>query len=289
MSETAWIAVDWGTSHLRAWRMSADNRMIEKRFSDAGMAGLEQDQFAAALEALVGPLTMPVVACGMVGSRQGWAEARYETVPCCPPDASRATVVGNVRILPGVRQLNPADVMRGEETQIAGFLAAHPDFDGVVCLPGTHTKWVHVSAGEIISFRTAMTGEVFGLLADASVLRHSVDKAWSEDAFNVAVDEAISKPEMLAVRLFNIRAHGLLNSADAGVARARLSGTLIGAELAATRAYWLGQAVALVGDANLTRVYAAALDAQKVQTVRADGDEMTLRGLIAAKSAMEMT
>ncbi|MEO9896754.1 MAG: 2-dehydro-3-deoxygalactonokinase [Paracoccaceae bacterium] len=288
MNETAWIAVDWGTSHLRAWRMSADDRAIEKRYSDAGMVGLERDQFEPALEALIGSVNVPVIACGMVGSRQGWAEAPYETVPCRPPDASRATVVGNVRILPGIRQLNPEDVMRGEETQIAGFLAAHPDFDGVVCLPGTHTKWVHVSAGEIVSFRTAMTGELFGLLSTASVLRHSLDASWSEDAFCAAVNDAMSKPEMLAVRLFNIRAHGLLNNAQAGEARARLSGALIGAELAATRVYWLGQAVAIVGEAELTKIYTTALGVQHVQVLQADGDEMTLRGLIAAKSAMEL-
>ena len=170
MSDTAWIAVDWGTSHLRAWRMGRQDQVIERKVSDAGMGGLAPSEFAPALEGLVGPLDVPVVACGMVGSRQGWAEAPYFTTPCAPPDAAGATRVGHVHILPGVRQLDPADVMRGEETQIAGFLAAAPSFDGVICLPGTHTKWVHISAGEIVSFRTAMTGELFALLRDGSVL-----------------------------------------------------------------------------------------------------------------------
>ncbi len=289
MSGAAWIAVDWGTSHLRAWKMSADNNALERFCSDAGMVGLEPTQFAAALEDLVGPLTVPVVACGMVGSRQGWAEAPYETVPCRPPDASKAKKVDHVHILPGIRQLEPADVMRGEETQIAGFLATNPGFDGVICLPGTHTKWAHISAGEVVSFRTAMTGEMFALLSETSVLRHSVGAEWSQDAFEQAVDDILSKPETLAMRLFHIRANDLLNVSEAGVARARLSGILVGAELAGTKPYWLGQQVAIVGDATLTNIYAKALELQNVQVVQANGDDMTLQGLVAAKCAMELT
>ncbi|MEO0743952.1 MAG: 2-dehydro-3-deoxygalactonokinase, partial [Pseudomonadota bacterium] len=158
MGDVAWIAVDWGTSHLRAWLMARDGAVLDRRSSDDGMGGLARDGFAPALHALVGDaLPAPVLACGMVGSRQGWAEAPYAAVPCAPPTIHAAVTVpgADVRILPGVKQDSPADVMRGEETQIAGFLARTPGFDGVICLPGTHTKWAHISAGEIVSFRTA--------------------------------------------------------------------------------------------------------------------------------------
>ncbi len=289
MSGPAWIAVDWGTSHLRAWLMDAQDRVIERRASEAGMGSLDRGQFAQALESLVGPFAGPVIACGMVGSRQGWAEAPYATVPCAPPDVATATRVGQVHILPGVRQAKPADVMRGEETQIAGFLATHQGFDGVVCLPGTHTKWVHVSAGEIVSFRTSMTGELFALLSRGSVLRHSVDAQWDGSAFETAVADALARPEALAANLFNIRAMDLLEGAQPGVARARLSGLLVGVELAAMRPYWLGQAMALVGEGALTRIYGAALQAQGLAPVTVDGDRMTLQGLIAAKAALETT
>jgi len=289
MSKAAWIAVDWGTSHLRAWLMDARDQVIEQRRSDAGMARLGRDQFAGALEALVGRFDGPVVACGMVGARQGWAEAPYAQAPCAPPSAAAASRVGDVHILPGISQARPADVMRGEETQIAGYLSGNPDFDGVICLPGTHTKWVHLSAGEIVSFRTSMTGELFALLSEQSVLRHSVGEGWDDDAFAAGVSDALSKPEALGAALFHIRAQGLLGTPDPDVARARLSGLLIGAELAAMRPYWLGQAVALVGALDLVARYGDALQLQGVTTDVADGDAMTLEGLIAAKSALELT
>ena len=182
---------------------------------------------------------------------------------------------------------SPADVMRGEETQIAGFLARNPGFDGVICLPGTHTKWAHVSAGEIVSFRTAMTGEMFALLSAHSVLRHSMGQGWDAEAFATGVDQTLSRPESLAASLFSLRAEGLLADLPGDAARARLSGLLIGAELAAMRPYWLGQAVALVGAEALSAAYATALKAQGVPTQMADAEDMTLAGLTAAYAQLQ--
>ena len=85
-----------------------------------------------------------------------------------------------VPVIGGPAPDKPADVMRGEETQIAGFFFENQGFDGVLCLPGTHSKWVQISAGEIVSFRTFMTGEIFALLADRSVLRHTLDQEWDD-------------------------------------------------------------------------------------------------------------
>ncbi|MBS8227355.1 2-dehydro-3-deoxygalactonokinase, partial [Vannielia litorea] len=192
-----------------------------------------------------------------------------------------------VRILPGLSQSDPADVMRGEETQIAGFLAGSPDFDGILCLPGTHSKWAHVSAGEIVSFRTFMTGELFSLLSSQSVLRHSLHgEGWDEAAFLDAVPEAMSRPERLASALFSLRAAALLSDLPPAVARARLSGLLIGLELAAARPYWLGQRVALIGGPLLTQPYAAALSAQGVTPETRDGENLALAGLTAARIAL---
>lgn len=285
MGDGTWIAVDWGTSQLRAWLMRGDGNILERRQSDAGMGTLARDGFEPALRALVGDaLPAPVLACGMVGSRQGWVEAPYSTTPCAPPGAAEAVAVPgmNVRILPGVKQDRPADVMRGEETQIAGYLATHPGFDGVICLPGTHTKWVHISAGEIVSFRTAMTGEMFALLSRHSVLRHSVGTGWDADSFAAGVDQAISRPEALAASLFSLRAEGLLDGLTPDAARARLSGLLIGAELAAMRPYWLGRDVSLIGAESLSRAYADALALQSVPCQSTGVENMTLAGLTAA-------
>ena len=115
----------------------------------------------------------------------------------------------DVRVIPGLKQTSPADVMRGEETQIAGYLAGNPGFDGVLCLPGTHSKWVQVSAGEVVSFRTFMTGEMFALLARTSVLRLTVGEGWHDAAFADAVADSMARPEALSQRLFSIRAEGL--------------------------------------------------------------------------------
>jgi 2-dehydro-3-deoxygalactonokinase len=191
-----------------------------------------------------------------------------------------------VSIIPGLSQKSPPDVMRGEETQVAGFLSREPGFDGVLCLPGTHTKWVRISAGEVVSFQTCMTGELFDLLSQHSVLRHSVAApSLDPDAFLAAVSDTLSRPERLAQRLFAVRADATLNGTGAAVARARLSGALIGAELAATRPYWLGQEVAVAGTPALADLYARALAAQGVPARAFDAGPLTLAGLSRIRAA----
>ena len=192
-----------------------------------------------------------------------------------------------MRILPGVSQAAPADVMRGEETQIAGILAENPGFDGVVCLPGTHTKWVHVAAGEIAGFRTFMTGELYALLSERSVLKHGMaGDGWDQGAFLEAVDDMMASPRSLAADLFSLRAAALLHDLPPAAARARLSGLLVGSELAGARERWLGRRVVLVGSETLTRLHEAALMAQGTRTERVQGDAMTLSGLAAARECM---
>lgn len=282
-----WIAVDWGTTACRAWAVSAEGAVLGSARSRLGMSTLEKAGFEGALKDLAGQWLgrdVPVIACGMVGSRQGWVEAPYAKVPCAPEQLStvRAPTTDpalTVVVVGGIRQDQPADVMRGEETQISGYLAQNPGFDGVICLPGTHTKWAQISAGEIVSFRTAMTGEMFDLLANRSVLRHGVGDGWSDDAFADAIGDALSRPEALAAKLFSVRAEGLLKGLDPGAARARLSGLLIGAELASMRPYWLGQPIVIIGDAGLAGIYETALRLQGSAPVLAAVEETTLAGL----------
>ncbi len=287
-----WIAVDWGTSNLRAWAMRGDAAVAEAT-SDKGMGSLDKSDFESALIALIDPwlgtAKTPVFACGMVGARQGWVEAPYSAVPCKPlarqfakPETTDPRI--DVHVIPGLKQTENPDVMRGEETQIAGLLAAMPTFDGVLCLPGTHTKWVHISAGEVISFRTFMTGELFGLIAKTSVLRHSIGDGWDDETFTKAVTDTLSRPEAVAANLFALRADQLLNATDPGHAKARLSGLLIGAELAAAKPYWLGQNIILIGDPNLSALYATALQTQGAPSHIANATQTTLAGLNAARA-----
>jgi 2-dehydro-3-deoxygalactonokinase len=299
MSDVAadWIAVDWGTSNLRAWAMSGDGRVLAEASSDEGMGKLSRDGFEPALVRLIGPWLSgkpPVVACGMVGSRQGWCEAPYRTVPCTPLDRAAQAVAPvtdprlQVSIAPGLKQTQPADVMRGEETQIAGALRLMPGYDGIFCLPGTHSKWVHISAGEVVSFQTFMTGEMFALLSEASVLRHGMQGGgWDDAAFDAGVADALSKPEKLGARLFSLRAEGLIAGLTPQAARARLSGLLIGTELAAAKPYWLGQRVTLIGAEKLSTAYARALQAQGVEAARLNATDCTLAGLASLSPMTE--
>ncbi len=299
-SDISWIAVDWGTTHLRAWAMAGDGAVLEKRRSDSGMNALEQGDFEAALLELTtdwlrdGRAT-PAICCGMVGSRQGWVEAPYLRAPCPPvgPGLPVAAPGRDARlrayVIPGIKQDKPADVMRGEETQIAGLLARRPDFNGVVCLPGTHTKWVHVSAGEIVSFQTYLTGELFALLSKQSVLRHFIaTQGWDETAFQAALASALSRPSAVAAQLFSLRASALISDLDAVSARSTLSGLLVGLELGAARPYWLGRDVVVLGAEKLAKVYRTALLAQGVRAEKLDAEALTIAGLATAHGLLNL-
>ena len=292
-----WIAVDWGTTQLRVWAMQGATPLASADSAD-GMSDLLPEAFEPTLLNLIsgwlGPKPTPVIACGMVGAKQGWVETPYRAVPTTPltPPILVETISTaiNVHIIPGLKQPTPADVMRGEETQIAGFLALNPGWDGVICMPGTHSKWVLVSAGEVVSFQTFMTGELFATLSQHTVLRHSIaTTGWDETAFLEAVDDAISRPERLAARLFSLRADDLLNGQPKPTARSRLSGLLIGAELAASRPYWLGQNIAIIGADKTAQIYGSALARQGAPATIADATRMTLAGLTAAQRLVKET
>jgi 2-dehydro-3-deoxygalactonokinase len=295
MNAPDWIAVDWGTTNLRVWGMSREGATLCAGSSGKGMSKLEPSTFEPALLDLIGGWLSDgrvtwVIACGMVGARQGWVEVPYRQAPCLPiatdpigcPETRDTRL--KVAILAGISQTKPhADVMRGEETQIAGFLRNRPDFDGVVCLPGTHTKWARIDAGKILRFQTFLTGELFELLRLHSVLRHSVDSiSWDEDGFAGAVSSAFAHPQNLAARLFRIRADSLLSNLDGGTAHAHLSGTLIGAELAAARNFWRDQPIAIIGSERQAQLYATALRALGQTPVVTDGADVTLAGLKSA-------
>ncbi|ABL70832.1 2-dehydro-3-deoxygalactonokinase [Paracoccus denitrificans] len=289
-----WIAVDWGTTRLRAWAMR-DAQPLGARSSDRGMSALTPTEFEPALLDLIAdwlPATgrMRVVACGMVGARGGWAEASYRAIPCPPIDPRRATSIPtrdprlDVRILPGLSQAEPPDVMRGEETQIAGFLAGHPDFEGALCLPGTHSKWVRLSRGRVERFRSFMTGEIFALLAGQSVLRLTIGTARPDPTAVVqAGAQALADPHAAQSGLFALRAAALLRGLAPEQAAGRLSGLLIGAELAAARDFWQDAPTVIVGAPDLARLYETLLLAAGARTCQKDASALVLAGLAAAR------
>ena len=274
--------------------MGRTGQPVQTLCSKRGMGGLQRHEFEPALLELIG-VHLPddrvtqVICCGMVGARQGWEEVEYIATPCTVPNGNDAKLAATndprikVLILPGLKQTDPADVMRGEETQIAGFLEENHGFNGIICLPGTHTKWVQVDGEKIAGFCTFMTGELFSLLSERSVLRHSISATgWSDENFTVALADALSDPESISAMLFCIRAQSLILDLNPEAARARLSGLLIGMEMAAMGPSLQGQAVAVVGAAGISGVYGAGLEALNLSPVVVNANDVTLHGLCAA-------
>lgn len=293
-----WIAVDWGTTNLRAWAMRGETP-VDEASSPRGMAGLARADFEDALIDLVEPwlragTTTDVIACGMVGSRQGWVEAGYEAVPCFPRRNVPMVVAPSrdhrirVHVAHGLKQNEPPDVMRGEETQIAGLLVVEPDFEGTVCLPGTHTKWASVSVEQVRSFATFMTGELFALLSRHSVLRHTVaDEGWDETSFLSGIDDAVSDVRSAARHLFGLRAGSLLGVHDAVQARSRLSGLLLGLELSAMAEHARNRDMVVIGSPETASPYNAALERSGINARMLDATRMTLAGLHAAHISLQ--
>lgn len=291
-TDAHWIAADQNGTRLRVWQMSGTTAGATGEATLPSAQITVQDLTKALLPLINddrGPSLAQVVICGFDGAQ---APVKYPSVPCplhaVPPvliDTGHPTL--RLYAVAGLRQTAPPDLLCGDETRIAGFLKYNPTFDGVICLPGTTSRWVRVSANEIVSFRSFLTGETITALSQHSVLRHSMSApGWDDSAFKAALNEALSQPRTIAGRLFSLRAEALLNDQTPAVSRARLSGFLIGAELAAARPYWLDQSVAVIADSTTAPPYLTALTGLGAYPLQADPDAMTRAGLGAARAAL---
>ena len=286
---TALIGLDWGTTNARGFRFAVDGGLVETRERPLGILQVKDGAFAAAFATLVGDWRdaapdAPVLMCGMIGSRQGWHEATYATLPAGGADLAATLarvpgVAGDVRIVPGATGAGLAgapDVMRGEETQIVGALESGESGDALFVLPGTHSKWVEVRGGRIQRFATFMTGEVYAALRGHTILgRLMADGAEDEAGFAAGLARA-REPGGLLHHLFSARTLGLFDRLKADALAPYLSGLLIGHEIAAARAAFGDGAVAIVGGATLARRYAAALG-PSARTIA--GEASAARGL----------
>jgi 2-dehydro-3-deoxygalactonokinase len=295
----AFAAVDWGTSSFRLWLLDAAGNVLAERRSREGMASAARTGFAAILaghlDALGASADLPVVICGMAGARQGWLESPYVPVPARLEDilAGSIEVPGqgrHIRILPGLAQLaeHAPDVMRGEETQLAGVMPLFATGTHLICMPGTHSKWVTAADGVVERFATFLTGELFALLSTQSILRHALgsepaaaapDSAAFRDGCAEALDSGCLEPA-----LFRIRAGSLLRDLGPAEAASRLSGLLIGAEIASARRALpdVGGEVILVASGALGLLYRAALEIANCRVLSADADEAVRAGLLEA-------
>jgi 2-dehydro-3-deoxygalactonokinase len=292
------IAVDWGTSSFRAYRLDAQGRILDRRVAPRGILTVEAGGFATVLNQEIhhwlDDEPGAVFMSGMIGSRQGWAEVPYLG---CPIDlASIARACGMVEwdggrrafIVPGLscRDAHAVpDVMRGEETQILG-AAEELGADAVVCLPGTHSKYARVSDGRIVEFTTHMTGEVFGALWRHSILGRlgGAETVTDEGVFDAGVDRSAHGQGLLH-HLFGVRTRGLFQEIPAAALASYLSGLLIGHEI---RAAAPAAAVAVIGEAALARLYRRAFARCGIEA-RLIAGEPAPRGLWAIARAMGET
>jgi 2-dehydro-3-deoxygalactonokinase len=295
MGEPALLACDWGTTNLRAWTLDSSGAVVSSREFGLGvsklMPGEAGKRFQEEVQPALNAVGLPAILCGMVGSNLGWASVPYVDCPASLADlaAALAPVEAHaawVRIVPGVRGRGFAgggDVMRGEETQLFGWLAQQPERRRgrhVVCHPGTHAKWMIVEDGRLVNFATAMTGELFAVLGRHSVLR--CDAPPNDPAAFAEGLAAAGDGGALAARLFTARARVVGMGQPADSTASYLSGLLIGAE-AASVPRLLGldpdKPVALLGDAALCRLYGQAFAARGLGFEAFDGETAALFGL----------
>lgn len=306
------MALDWGTSALRGWLLGDGGAVLTATSGKLGILSVANGAFEAAYRAFTADWRathpgLPALACGMIGSRQGWAEVPYVACPAGLADlVGRGVTVGEVdaslRIVPGLSCQAPdgmIDVMRGEETQTFGAVdgpaASEQVGDGLFILPGTHSKWAAVEGGRICRFATYMTGELFAVLRGHSILGRMMptdgSMAHDAEAFLAGARDGLTNGADLSRRLFGVRTRGLFGDLDTATAPSFLSGLLIGAEIrGAYRDGGIGagaRRATLIGEATLCLRYADALRLVGMTPTIADPD-VTPRGLwrLAAAAGM---
>jgi 2-dehydro-3-deoxygalactonokinase len=220
------IAADWGTTNRRAYLLDSEGRRVDEFEDDKGIMSVPNGGFSDAVADIRERLGDGLLLlAGMVGSNRGWVEAPYVRCPAGVEDLAASLVWpedGRTAIVPGVSFVDPdeADVMRGEEVQLLGaFAAGMIPAHALVCHPGTHNKWARLDGGKITRFRTVMTGEIFNLLREHSILADLLaGDAEADDAFAAGVTRGL-QDDRLTAELFRIRARVLLGQAHASDAR----------------------------------------------------------------------
>ena len=295
MSEPKLIAVDWGTSSFRLWVLDEAGTVLAESRGHDGMLFAAREGFQNVLlrhlKASKAPAELPILICGMAGARGGWVEAGYVETPAALTDiAAKATPVTglkrDIRILPGLcqRSADQPDVMRGEETQLLGAAAALSG-DALVCMPGTHSKWVSIESGRVVHFATYMTGDLFEAISHHTILA-APDKTVADGpesrAFIAAARQAVANPGRLTSQLFGARSGQILNGLSASASLAHISGSLIGAEIGGAISAGAPGTIRLVASGRMRALYEAALTAAGLAFETIDADEAVRNGLRVA-------
>jgi 2-dehydro-3-deoxygalactonokinase len=298
------IALDWGSSRLRAYRLSTYGATIEERSADIGVFNVQDRAFERSLRSLIGDWldalsTAEICAAGMIGSANGWVEAPYVRAPATVAQLRTQCVrvpfehsAHALQIVPGVRVGAGAatDVMRGEETQIFGVLGDAQD--GVFCLPGTHNKWVIVQGGRIVHFRTHFSGELYQWVSAASGIGKvlALDAPFDGVAFDEAVQRAADAPADLLNHLFQLRASVVARECSGAQSASGAQGVVIGNDVANGLSYLRRNGMRLadvhiIGAGPLCALYQRALGLHDVASV-VHSQDATVKGLTRIFSDM---
>ena len=285
------VAVDWGTSSLRAALLDGQGAVLGERSLPRGILTVQAGGFSSVLQDACGDWLRPTdtlcLISGMAGSRQGWIEAPYCGCPAGFAEISAQLAwiePGRIAVVPGLSRESDGvpDVMRGEETQVLGALRLLGIDDGLMVLPGTHSKWVRVARGRIEHFSTWMSGEFYALLRQHSILARTLPEADGEldaEAFTRGVDYARQCGNLLH-STFSARTLALFDRLPALSIPSYLSGLVIGEELRSQSMDAAASQLVLIGTAELTRRYELALRSFGLRAFCV-GSEATWRGLWA--------
>jgi len=285
----AYIAIDWGTTNRRIYVLAADGTMLDTVRDDRGVLAMDQAGYAREITAIrIRFGDLPIVTAGMVGSTRGWREAAYVPAPADIATLARAATriaECDVTIVPGVSLLTEtrADVMRGEEVQVLGAVAAGiAPADALFAQPGTHNKWVQVEGGRITDFSTTMTGELFALVKGHGILAGMLDGPVADGpAFRDGLARGFGACDLTAA-LFGVRASVLLGRIAAEDAAAYASGLLIGGDVGAVRDLG-GKTVHLLSSGLLADLYTIAIEQRGGTVVPLDSHAGFLAGLHAIR------
>jgi 2-dehydro-3-deoxygalactonokinase len=283
MPDAAYLALDWGTTNRRLYVVAGDGAVLHRAQDDRGVLTIPADGYPAEIAAIRSAHgDVPIIAAGMIGSTRG-----LHDVPHVPAPAGLAALAAGcmqaaqgVTIVPGVsrRDDRRADVMRGEEVQVFGAIAAGlAPADALFCQPGTHNKWIVAEAGTITDFTTAMTGELFALLKAHGILAGMLDGTVADGpAFRDGLARG-GAGDLLAA-LFEVRASVLLGTRAPEDAASFASGILIGADVA-PRPDLAGRTVHLLGSGALATLYAVAIEQAGARPIAIDSEAAFLAGI----------
>lgn len=267
------IALDWGTRSFRGYLLNQDGDILEKISADAGILSVADGQFAQTLRQQLARFKLleshlPIIAAGMITSKQGWVETPYVECPVSAQDLANALTpfeieeFGKIWFSPGVKQLQPEpDIMRGEEAQLAGFDSSA---SLTALLPGTHSKWVRLERGAICGFTTYMTGDLFYAVRNHTILKSLLNENWSPSTFSEGVQDGcrhIKDGKGLLSVLFQTRVKSILDLSENAGCEDYLSGLLIGTEIGEAMAtgYHTRDPIIILGNEALTQLYITAL------------------------------